>query len=171
MVTSFKMKEKRFIMSYEKGTKSVEDSKTETIHCPQYEDINGFGRLFGGRLMEWIDTAAGVCAIRHSGLVVTTAAVDHLEFKSGAYLGDIVVIVAKVVYVGRSSMDIRVDTYVEDKETGMRRPINRAYLTEVCIDKDGKPVPVPYGIQLSNESERAEFEIAKKRRENKRNQI
>ena len=86
-------------MSYEKGTKTSEDSRTETIHCPQYEDINGFGRLFGGRLMEWIDTAAGVCAIRHSGLVVTTAAVDHLEFKSGAYLGDIVVIVAKVVVV------------------------------------------------------------------------
>ncbi len=152
-------------MSFEKGMKTVEESKTESIHCPQYEDINGFGRLFGGRLMEWIDSAAGVAAIRHSGLVVTTAAVDHLEFKSGAYLGDIVVIIAKIVYVGRSSMDVRVDTYVEDKETGLRRPINRAYFTEVCVDKDGKPVPVPYGIQISNESERAEYEMAIKRRE------
>ncbi len=155
-------------MHFEKGYKTIEDSKTETIHCLQYEDINGFGRLFGGRLMEWIDTTAGVTAMRHSGIVVTTAAVDHLEFKNGAYLGDILVIIGKVVYVGNTSIDVRVDTYVEDVKTGLRRPINRAYLTEVCVDKDGKPVPVPYGLTLSNESEKAEFEIAKKRRESRK---
>jgi len=118
--------------------------------------------------MEWIDTTAGVTAMRHSGIVVTTAAVDHLEFKNGAYLGDILVIIGKVVYVGNTSIDVRVDTYVEDVKTGLRRPINRAYLTEVCVDKDGKPVPVPYGLTLSNESEKAEFEIAKKRRESRK---
>ena len=35
--------------------KTVEDSLTEMTKILQYEDINGENRLFGGRLMEWID--------------------------------------------------------------------------------------------------------------------
>ena len=52
------------------------------------EHINGAGRLFGGRLMEWIDIVAAVAARRHSGRNVTTASVDTLSFKAPAYLND-----------------------------------------------------------------------------------
>ncbi len=68
-----------------RGDKTTADSQNEWIRNISYEDINGEGRLFGGRLMEWIDEVAGVCAIRHCQSYVTTAAVDNLVFKHGAH--------------------------------------------------------------------------------------
>ena len=156
------------MMEYEKGLRTVQESMTEWTKCIRYEDINGSGRLFGGRLMTWIDEIAGVTALRHSGSMVTTAAVDRLEFKKGAGINDIVVLVARMTHVGRTSMEVRVDTYVEDRESGMRYVINRAYLTEVCVDESGKPVPVKYGLELLTETEKAEYEGAEKRIENRK---
>ena len=61
--------------------KKVEESITETTKLLQYREINGQNRLFGGRLMEWIDEVAALTAMRHCGGLVTTCAVDNLRFK------------------------------------------------------------------------------------------
>ena len=124
-------------MEYE-SYKTVEDSRTEWMKCIQYEDINGSGRLFGGRLMQWMDEVAGIAATRHCGGFVTTAAVDNLQFKAGCFINEIIVIRAKLTYVGHTSMEVRVDVYIEDRESGQRRVINRAYFTEVHVDEKGK---------------------------------
>ena len=148
--------------------KKVSASETHQLHVVIHPDINGFGRLFGGRLLEWIDEVAGATARRHCGRDATTVAIDNLYFKSGAYLNDIVVIIARITYVGHTSVEVRVDTYVEDRKTGMRHVINRAYLTEVCVDQEGHPITVPYGLTIENESEKAEWEGALKRIEMRR---
>ena len=72
--------------------KKVSDSETSQLRVFIYPDINGFGRLFGGRLLAWIDEVAGATARRHCGRDATTVAIDNLYFKSGAYLNDIIVI-------------------------------------------------------------------------------
>ena len=125
--------------------------------------MNGTQRLFGGRLMEWIDVVAGVVARRHSQCNVITAAIDNLQFKDGAFLNETLVLVGKLTYVGRTSMEVRVDTYVEEF-SGMRRSINRAYLVMVALDEQEKPTKVPELI-IETESERAEWEGAIKRNE------
>ena len=89
--------------------------------------------------------------------------VDTLTFKQPALLNDIVVIVARVTYVGRTSLEVRVDSYVEDTSTGDHSDINSAYLTEVCVDSDGHPTPVTYGLQLVSTAEKDEWEAAQKR--------
>lgn len=155
-------------MEYEKGYKKVSDSVTEWTKLVHYEDINGADTLFGGRLIEWLDEIAGIAARRHGGIRVTTAAIDNLQFKHPARLNDVLVVIAKVTYVGRTSIEVRTDTYVEDCSTGMRHSINRAYFTEVCVDKEGHPVPVPYGLRPESESEKAEWEGGIKRREARR---
>jgi len=152
-----------FHVDHQIANKDVSDSTTEWTRIIKYEDINGENRLFGGRLMEWIDELAVTVAIRHSGNPVTTAAVDNMQFKQGAKLNDIVVLIGKITHVGRTSMEVRVDTYVEDYRTGMRHVLNRAYLTEVCIDDDDTPVLVPYGLNVKTESEKAEWEGGEKR--------
>ncbi len=149
--------------NYPKGNKKVADSLTEVTKLLQYKDINAYDRLFGGRLMEWIDEAAGIAAQRHCGGEITTACVDTLQFKHAAYIHDLVVIIAKVTYVGRTSMEVRVDSYVEDCKTGMRYLINHAYLTEVHVNKEGKPIPIEYGLELTNDMERGEWDGARKR--------
>ena len=66
--------------------------------------------------------------------------------------------------MGNTSLEVRLDTYVEHLEDGMRRPINRAYFTMVALDEDDKPTPVPK-LVLETEAEKAEWEAAQKRRE------
>ena len=149
--------------NYKLGIKPVGSSRTIATRMLRHEDMNGSGRLFGGRLMEWIDDAAGIAARRHAGIAITTVAVDTLEFRNPAFLNDIVTIEAWVTHVERTSMEVRVDSYVEDTSTGERRMINHAYLTEVCIDEDGRPTPVPYGLVATTPEEHEECEAARKR--------
>lgn len=143
--------------------KSIRESLIEQVYQVRPEHLNGAGRLFGGKLMEWIDEIAGLVGIRHSNGNVITAAVDTLRFIRGAFLGDLIVLIGRVTYVGNTSMEIRVDTYIEDFE-GMRRPINRAYLTLVGVTPDGALRRVP-GILLETEGERAEWQAGERRKE------
>ena len=136
--------------------RTVAYSRTEQIQIVMPEFINGTGRLFGGKLVEWIDIVAAVVARRHSGMDVTTACIDQLIFKRGAFVNDMLVLIGRITYVGTTSMEIRVDTYVEEPD-GVRKPINRAYLVTVALDKEGKSARVP-GLLLQTETERAEWE-------------
>ena len=146
--------------------KKVSDSLTEQQYliCPGH--INHYGRLFGGNLLKWIDELAGIVAIRHSGGIVTTAAIDDLQFKAPAYSGDMIVLQGRVTFVGKSSMEIRVDTFREALD-GTREPINRAYMDMVGIDSEGKPLEVP-GLILETEEQRQEAEAAEKRKQMRR---
>ena len=136
-------------------------SRTVQTQIVLNEHINGAGRLFGGRLMEWIDIVAGVAARRHSGRNVTTASVDTLSFKAPAYLNDTVSIEGVVTCTGRTSMEVRVDTYVEALD-GQRSMINRAYLVLVALDAQGHPTPVP-PLLAETEEEMAEQEAGLRR--------
>lgn len=141
--------------------KHVSDSLTEQVQILMPTHINGSDRLFGGQLVEWIDVVAAVVARRHSGRNVTTAAIDNLQFKAGAFINNTLVLIGRITYVGNTSMEVRVDTYVEDL-TGIRKVVNRAYLVMVALDEEGQPVEVPR-LLLETEAERAEWEAGKKR--------
>lgn len=141
--------------------KRVRDSETEQVYIIRSQHINPQGRLFGGYLMQWIDEMAGIVSRRHCGKMITTASIDNLNFKAGAYQNDMVVLVGKLTYVGRTSMEIRVDTYVEDYQ-GNRKSINRAYIVMVAVDEDGSPTEVP-GLLVESEAEQAEWLGGEKR--------
>ena len=143
--------------------KKVSDSETLQQYLIRPTHINHYGRLFGGQLLYWIDELAGIVAMRHSGATVTTAAIDNLQFQAPAYEGDMVVMVGQVTYVGRSSMEVRVDTFTESLD-GARTMINRAYIDMVAIDETGKPIPVP-GLIIETEEQQAEWNAAAKRKE------
>lgn len=141
--------------------KHVSDSETEQTYLLMHKHINGSGRLFGGQLVSWIDEVAGIVGRRHSQCNVVTACIDNLRFKAGVYLNDTVVVRGKISYVGRSSMEVRVDTYKEDMK-GMRTMINRAFVVMVALDENEKPTRVPH-IFLETEAQRAEWEAGAKR--------
>ncbi|MDR7812675.1 acyl-CoA thioesterase [Lacrimispora sp.] len=144
-----------------KELKTVEESMVEQVHLLMPAHINGSGRLFGGQLLEWIDVVGAITAKRHAECNTTTAAIDNLQFKAGAFINDTIVLIGRLTYVGNTSMEVRVDTYSEDL-SGIRKPINRAYLVYVAIDKEGTPVKVP-GLKLTTEGQRAEWDSAVKR--------
>ena len=134
--------------------KTVDESRVETVHLVRPSHLNGANRLFGGILMQWIDEVAGVVAKKHSMCNVTTASVDNLTFLQGAYQGDLVVITGQLTWVGASSMEVCVDTYVENL-SGQRSHINNAHFMMVALDKQDKPVKVPRLILQTEEEKRS----------------
>ena len=141
--------------------KTVRESRTEQVQLVRNTHINGNKRLFGGALMQWIDTVGGVVARRHSGREVTTACVDNLQFRSAVVINSTVVLVGKMTYVGRTSMEVRVDTLMESLE-GIRTLVNTAYLVFVALDDQNRPIPVPRLI-LETDQEKAEFKNGARR--------
>ena len=142
--------------------KTVDDSRVETIHLVRPCHLNGANRLFGGVLMQWIDEVAGVVAKKHSMCNVTTASVDNLTFLQGAYQGDMVVIKGRLTWVGSSSMEVCVDTYVENL-SGERNHINNAHFIMVALDKNDRPQKVPR-LSLLTEEEKLAWTHGEERR-------
>lgn len=148
----------------ERTPKPVSASRAEQVHIITPADVNAGYTLFGGMLMQWIDVVAGVVARRHSESDIRTAAVDHLDFMAPAFLNDIVTISGRVTYVGTTSMEVCVDTFVERMDNLKERlHVNRAYLTMVAIDKNGKPTPVPQ-LLCETEAEKADYAAGQNRR-------
>ena len=145
--------------------RTVAHSRTEQVQILMQGTLNGYNRLFGGKLMEWIDVVAAVTARRHCGKNVTTAAVDSLVFKSPAMVNDTILLEGHVTYAGRTSMEVCVTTYVEELN-GFRREINKEYLVLVAIDADGKPTLFPPVIP-ETEEEKREYADAMERRKNR----
>ena len=142
--------------------KTVDDSRAETAHMIRPEHLNSANRLFGGLLMQWIDEVAGIVAKRHSMSSVTTASVDNLTFIRGAYQNDLVIIKGKVTWVGRTSMEICVDTYVEDLN-GDCVHINNAHFMMVALGSDDRPKEVPR-LLLRTEEEKLAWEHGEERK-------
>jgi acyl-CoA hydrolase len=124
--------------------------------------VNGVNRLFGGQLMAWIDIAAAVEARRHTHRQVVTAAVDNLRFLGPAFLDETVRLDARVTWTGKTSLELRVDSFAESLG-GTERLINRAYLVFVALDDQGKPASFP-AFEPSSREEEFEWARAEERR-------
>jgi acyl-CoA hydrolase len=122
--------------------KKRSDSHTEHVQIVMYRHTNGSGRLFGGALLQMIDVVGAICARRHSGTEVTTVAIDNLSFKAPAEINSTIVLISEVESVGRTSMKVKVSTFVESLD-GHREEINVANMTFVALDKNNNPTVVP----------------------------
>mgnify|MGYP004475092035 FL=1 len=161
IIKELKKKKRGVFMEVE--SRKVSESIVETVHMVRPQHLNAAERLFGGELMQWIDEVAGMVGKRHARKNVITASVDNLRFLRGAYLKDTVVIIGKVTYVGTTSMEVKVDTYVEALN-GERTPINHAFFTMVALDENDKPTAVPR-LELETEEEKEEWVKGEKRRQ------
>ena len=137
----------------ERKMKRVEDSLTEQSHLLMPKCLNAAGA--------WIDETAGIVAKRHAEMNVVTVAVDNMYFKAGARVNDTIVLIGRLTHVGRSSMEVRIDTYCEALD-GTRTMINRAYFIMVGTDEHQHPVEVP-GLIIEGVTQQIENEAAQKR--------
>ena len=138
---------------------------TTSVQLVLAQHCNGTkqGRLFGGQILAWIDVVGGVAARRYAHTEVTTACIDDLDFIGPAYLNDMIVQEARVTWTGRTSMEVRVDSFVEHRD-GSRTLVNRAFAVYVALDEEDKPTPVP-PFTPETEEEQADWNAAVKRRE------
>lgn len=156
-----------------KRIKGPNDSAVEMTELVLPNDTNLLGNLLGGRLMHWMDVAAGMAASRHSNHVVVTAAVDNLVFHHPIKLGELVNLKARVTWTGRTSMELLVTVHGENTQTGAIKLANEAFFTFVALDENGSPCLVPE-LKPKTPHEKQLFEEAalrrKKRLKMKQNQ-
>jgi acyl-CoA hydrolase len=117
---------------------------------------NGFGTMFGGDVMALMDKSAAIAALRFCRQPVVTASSERIDFRTPIGQGEIIEAFSKVIYVGRTSMVVRVRIYAEHPLVGDRRICTTGYFSMVAVTRDGTPAtPVP---TLRIESPEAEEE-------------
>ncbi len=143
--------------------KAPQDSYTEQVHIINSSDLNGYKRLFGGTLLAWIDTVAGIVSRRHCESNITTVAIDNLTFIAPAHANDTIVLCGKPTFSGKTSLEVKVDSFVEHLD-GSRELINTAYVVMVALDENEQKIEIPVLKPVTDE-EKSEYESAKKRKE------
>jgi acyl-CoA hydrolase len=126
-------------------------------------DANPMGFMLGGAVMQLIDMAGAVAAIRHSRSPMVTAALDGLEFLNPIKIGDFVVLKSRVTATFKTSLEVEVLVYSEGALTGSRQMTSRAYLTFVTLEREGARATVP-PLLVETEEERRLQEAARARR-------
>jgi acyl-CoA hydrolase len=114
-------------------------------------DLNPHGTLFGGRVLQIVDTLAAIVAKRHSGVLCVTLGIDSVRFLNPARRGDILVCMASVNRTWRTSMEVGVKVIAEDFRSLDQKEILTAYFTFVAVNDDHKPTSV---IPVLPETER-----------------
>ncbi|MCA6421240.1 MAG: acyl-CoA thioesterase [Flavobacterium sp.] len=127
-------------------------------------ETNPLNNLFGGELLARMDRAASIAARRHSRRITVTASVNHVAFNKSIPLGSVVTVEAKVSRAFTTSMEIYLDVWLEDRESGIRSKANEAIYTFVAVDETGNPVPVPQ-IVPETELEKARYDAALRRKQ------
>lgn len=145
-------------------SKFAHESLTVTTEHVLPNDTNHIGNLFGGRLLQWMDTTAAISAHRHCKRVCVTATVNNVSFNNPVKQGSIVTLEAKVSRAFNTSMEVFIDVFVEDQVTGERKKCNEAIYTFVAIDQNGSPLPVPELIP-ETEQEKDRYDGALRRRQ------
>ena len=131
--------------------KHPQASKTIMTDTVLPSETNAIHTLFGGELLARMDRAASIAAQRHSGQIVVTASVNHAAFKHAVPLGSIVTVEAKVSRAFKSSMEVYIDVWVDDKNTETSVKVNEAIFTFVAVDSDGYPIGIPQLVPETKE--------------------
>ena len=145
-------------------TRYPKDSRTILTDLVLPSETNPLNNLFGGELLARMDRAASIAARRHSRRIVVTASVNHVAFNKAIPLGSVVTVEAAVSRAFKSSMEIFIDVWVEDRESGQRSKANEAIYTFVAVDETGSPVSVPE-LEPETELEKQRFDAALRRKQ------
>lgn len=135
--------------------KRWQDSATETVQVVLPNDSNPLGFILGGTVMHLIDITGAIACHRHTNRLALTAGVDGLEFLHPIKVGDMIILKSRVTCTFRTSLEVQVEVFSEEIETGVRKLTSRAFLTFVSIDRDGKPQEVaPLAVETPDDEER-----------------
>jgi len=107
-------------------------------------DANYTGDIFGGWLMGQVDIAGSIPAVHRARGRVATVAVNSFVFKQPIFVGDVVSFYTHIVKVGKSSITVDVEVYVQrDPANPVCLKVTEATLTYVAVGEDRRPRVVP----------------------------
>jgi len=145
-------------------SKHPSESRTIMTDLVLPSETNPLNNLFGGELLARMDRAASIAARRHSRRIVVTASVNNVAFNKAIPLGSVVTVEAAVSRAFKSSMEIYIDVWIEDRESGKRSKANEAIYTFVAVDETGTPVQIP-ALEPESDLEKERFAAALRRKQ------
>ncbi len=145
-------------------SKTPKESLTVMTDLVLPGETNPLDNLFGGELLARMDRASSIAARRYCNRITVTASVNHVVFSKAVPVGSVLTIEAKVSRSFKSSMEILVDVWMEDRESGGKTKVNEGIYTFVAVDRTGSPVKVPE-IVPETDLEKERLEVALRRKQ------
>lgn len=127
------------------------------------EHANARGNVHGGSILRLVDEAGALAAMRHARSHVVTVAIDSMVFLEPVLVGDLLTLNAWLTYVGRTSMEAKIEVLAENVITGRTTRTNEAFAVYVALDENNKPKTAPE-LHAVTIDELAEMERALHRR-------
>ena len=120
----------------------IEKAETRIFKAVFPNTTNHYDTLFGGAAMEMMDEVAFIAATRFSRQRMVTVSSDRIDFKKPIPAGTIVELIGKVAYLGKTSLKVKVDIYVEQMYSDQREKAVSGEFTFVAIDEQKRPVKI-----------------------------
>ncbi len=120
-----------------------EEPALRTLAMPA--DANPAGDIFGGWVLAQMDLAGGLPAVRRAEGRIVTVAVEAMRFHQPVFIGDLVTCYARVVRSGRTSMHVKIETWVMRHRDGEEVMVTEGTFVYVAVDEEGRPRPLPEG--------------------------
>lgn len=122
-------------------TSKQSDTTITELMIPSYANFGG--KIHGGILLGLMDKVAYACSTKHAGNYCVTVSVDGVDFIEPVEVGELVCLMARVNYVGRTSLVVGIKVITENVKTHTMKHTNTSYFTMVAKGDDGKPAKVP----------------------------
>lgn len=107
-------------------------------------DTNQYGDIYGGWLASKMDLAASIAAARTARGKVATVAIDNISFLSAVNIGSIVSCYTLVRGIGRSSIKLDVEAWVQHEEEGVEcTKVSEGRFVFVAVDDNGRTRAIP----------------------------
>ncbi len=113
----------------------------QTVAMPK--DTNASGDIFGGWLLSQMDLAGGIAAGEIAKGRVATVAITAMGFYTPVHVGAVVRCYTDVVEIGRSSIRISIEVWINHRDTGELIKVTEGRFVFVAIDEKGRTRPVP----------------------------
>jgi acyl-CoA hydrolase len=118
-------------------------------------DANPKGNVFGGVILKHVDLVAGIVSKRHArNTNCVTASIDRMTFLKPVYIGNALILSARLNYVHRSSMEVEVTIEAENLDDATKVRTGTAFVTTVALDRNGRPTEVPQLVLRTAEDRR-----------------
>jgi len=121
----------------------MEQATTSVVKAVFPNTTNHYDTLFGGQALGWMDEVAFIAGTRFARKNLVTVSLDRTDFKVPIPAGSFVELVARVIKIGRTSMKVQVDTYVENMYSDERILAIQGTFTLVAVDEMRNPIPIP----------------------------
>lgn len=120
----------------------IKGSETRIFKAVFPNTTNHYDTLFGGTAMQLMDEVAFITATRFSRKRVVTVSSDRIDFKMPIPAGTIVELIGSVAHIGKTSMKVAVEIFIEDMYSYGREKAITGLFSFVALDEHKRPVPI-----------------------------